>query len=256
MTLLKGNKNIKYSNGWALGFPDTSSALSDFAGQLRERNHAALWYHPQSMNAATLVAYASGSSGWGFFDADARFPKNITLKIVSRSSLPPLSSLPPIISPKPPLLSVPNQPAPIIEQANEHVTKPEDTIMQEALHEDHKVMEITVKAHTGDIAKVFQEHFEFTYNELAEVNISSKTDRHAHAFYLQFPDHAQAEFELMVLFLRKNKAVSYSSRNEDDWEKFTRTVQNGTVIVSTYFPTLSPLKRNGLVELIFLTYKQ
>lgn len=239
---MKGNKNIKHSNGWAIGFPDTTTALDGFAKQLRERDQVALWYHPQSMNANVLVAYATGSpSSWGFFDADARFPDNIKLKVVARSPLPPMDSLPPPLPP--PLPQLPYQPVILEEQATESTVQPEDTIMVESpMEEDPKLMKIMAEARSGsnNITKVFQEHFEFTYNELVEVNTFNKADRYARAFYLMFPENVQTEYELMVLFLRKNKAIIYSNRTEDDWEKFSGTAQNGTVLVSVtlYFQFL------------------
>ncbi|KAK2766217.1 hypothetical protein FQN54_007733 [Arachnomyces sp. PD_36] len=253
----KGYKNQKFSNGWVAGFPDTTPEVNDLANHLLESNQAALWYHPQSMNAAVLVTYAAGSSDWEFFDSDARFPREATLKVVARSPLPPMSSLPPPLSPKQPVLPpnppvlAPSQPIRLEEQQpDQPVMQLEDTIMQDAPEptDDSKVRDIIAEARKGDIAKVFRKHFEFTYNELAEVNTFSKTDRHAHAFYLNFPDHVQAEFELMSLFLKKNGTVIYSNRVADDWEKFSRTVRVGTVLFHREFREYEQMR--GLYDLL------
>lgn len=230
----KENNNTKYSNSWAVGFSDTTQALDDFARQLRERNQAALWYHPQSTSASVLVAYATGpSSGWDFLDIGGRFPENITLKIVARSSLPPMASLP-----SPP--SVLSRPVIMNDQVDRNIMQSEDPTTENApvdapVKENLKLMKIVAEALAGDIARVFREHFEITYNELAEVNTFDKTNRHAHAFYLVFPDHVKAEYELMVLFLQKYKTLIYSNRNEDDWDKFSRTIKSGTILVSILF---------------------
>jgi chromo domain-containing protein 1 len=117
-----------------------------------------------------------------------------------------------------------------------------DTSMTQAIADDVKSPSKPSIENTVDLDAFFREQFGVTYDLLASVNDSKKPTK-AEVFYLMFPKESevvQQEYELMYEYLKRHKAVTYSSRLPEDWERFARTIQKGVVLVSREDQKLIP----------------
>lgn len=92
-----------------------------------------------------------------------------------------------------------------------------------------------------DLDDYFRNVFKMTFDVLATNNGVEK--ERAQVFYLMFPPEntlAQDECGIIVEFLKKHGAVIFSSRLEEDWERFVRTINRGVVLVCfMYFDSSS-----------------
>ncbi|RHZ72359.1 hypothetical protein CDV55_106049 [Aspergillus turcosus] len=118
-----------------------------------------------------------------------------------------------------------------------HSTVTHDTSMTKSIADDVKSPSKPSIENTVDLDVFFREQFSVTYDLLASVNDAKKPTK-AQVFYLMFPAESevvQQEYELMHEFLKRHKAVTYSSRLPEDWERFARTIQKGVVLAHESF---------------------
>lgn len=83
-----------------------------------------------------------------------------------------------------------------------------------------------------DVNVFFRDVFKMPFDVLSAVNGAKEN---TNVFYLMCPGQdttVQAEREVILEFLKKNESVIYSSRLEEDWERFVRTLSQGVVLVS------------------------
>lgn len=83
-----------------------------------------------------------------------------------------------------------------------------------------------------DVDGYFSNVFKMTFDMLA-TSIGAEKGR-AQVFYLMCPPEntlAQDECGIIVEFLKNHEAVIFSSRLEEDWERFVRTINRGVVLV-------------------------
>lgn len=83
-----------------------------------------------------------------------------------------------------------------------------------------------------DVDDYFSSVFKITFDVFATNNGVEKG--RAQVFYLMCPPEntlAQDECGIIVEFLKKHEAVIFSSRLEEDWERFVRTINRGVVLV-------------------------
>ncbi|OAX82881.1 hypothetical protein ACJ72_02763 [Emergomyces africanus] len=225
-------QNIMFCSGWVIGYDDTSAAVNGMANYLRDNRLAALWYHPNEDISSVIVAFASDCPDWSFLNQTAEYP-SARLRIAVRSSLAPVSSLRPLSSKEAP------------EYGDEHNARtddshffmnpdPEQPVMQRDGNET-ALSKLLVGANGSmDIVSLFREQFDITYEELSIVN-TVKKERTARAFYLYFPPGVEAEFQLVLRFLKHYDMVAFSNRVDGDWEKFAKTATTGTVLFHQKF---------------------
>lgn len=90
-----------------------------------------------------------------------------------------------------------------------------------------------------DVDDYFRNVFKMTFDVLATNNGVEKG--RVKVFYLMCPPEnklAQDECGIIVEFLKKHEAVIFSSRLEEDWERFVRTINRGIVLVCFYALTV------------------
>jgi chromo domain-containing protein 1 len=221
--------NSKYANGWIIGFEDTTAAVNDMAQYLRERQLAALWYHPQEDVAVVLVAYAAGTSDWEFFDTNIPFPPAANLRVVARGFLPHVSTIRSAVAMESPTQS--SQPTRDKQLQGKAATEAEFT--ERAPPEDVHMADVEplpVDAGDIDIIAIFRDQFDITFDELSIAN-TDKKDNVARSFFLYFPEDVNAEYELVMHFLKQYNIVTFSNRLEGDWERFAGTMTTGTILV-------------------------
>lgn len=82
-----------------------------------------------------------------------------------------------------------------------------------------------------DMDVFFKNVFKMTFDVLAANNGPEKG--FAQVFYLMCPpeDAVQKECEVLIEFLKKHRAVIFSNRLDEDWERFARTINRGVVVV-------------------------
>ncbi|KAJ9405906.1 hypothetical protein DTO045G8_6417 [Paecilomyces variotii] len=94
-----------------------------------------------------------------------------------------------------------------------------DTEMKDSVMTDNSI----------DLDAIFSSQYGISFRELASVN-GSKSKTPAQVFYVWYPDGAEAEYQVLVEFLKRHKVVIYSNRLPEDWERFARTVSHGVVM--------------------------
>lgn len=92
-----------------------------------------------------------------------------------------------------------------------------------------KLQELSVENFDMDV--FFENVFKMTFDVLAANNGPEKG--FSQVFYLMCPpeDAVQKECEVLIEFLKKHRAVIFSNRLEEDWERFARTINRGVVVV-------------------------
>ena len=119
----------------------------------------------------------------------------------------------------------------------------DDQVHPDALHETenqepaptaqplvpHEPQELSVA--NFDMDAFFKNVFNMTFDVLAANNGPERGC--AQVFYLMCPpeDAVQKECEVLIQFLKKHRAVIFSNRLEEDWERFARTINRGVVVV-------------------------
>ncbi|KAF7588785.1 hypothetical protein BBP40_005216 [Aspergillus hancockii] len=106
-----------------------------------------------------------------------------------------------------------------------------------------KMQPRTVAEHPPDLDVIFQNRFGVTFEELATI---AEKGRLAGSFCVLFPpgsggiqNECQQECQLLVEFLKSHsndryKAIIYSNRTPEDWEKFTQA-RNGVTLIHESF---------------------
>ena len=97
--------------------------------------------------------------------------------------------------------------------------------------------ELPVKAHglsveNFDVNIFFKDVFKMSFDILSTTNGAKAGSE---VFYLMCPTQEptiQDECGVVIEFLKKNRAVIFSNRLEEDWERFVRTIHRGVVLVS------------------------
>lgn len=110
------------------------------------------------------------------------------------------------------------------------VSQQQPTKSNEPVSVQEKAQQLSVG--NFDVDDYFRDVFKMTFDMLATNNGVEKG--RAQVFYLMCPpDNASAQDEcgIMIEFLKKHKAVIFSSRLEEDWERFVRTINRGGVLV-------------------------
>ncbi|PYH99931.1 hypothetical protein BO71DRAFT_341857 [Aspergillus ellipticus CBS 707.79] len=90
---------------------------------------------------------------------------------------------------------------------------------------------------TADLKVLFKHSFGVSYEVLVNVNAVDRVQV-AEAFFLMFPQGSGAlhqEFLTLQAFLKTRNPVIYSCYQQDDWEKFARTVTVGVVLFHESF---------------------
>lgn len=83
-----------------------------------------------------------------------------------------------------------------------------------------------------DVDTFFKDVFKMSFDILSTTN---GVKAGSEVFYLMCPTQeptVQDERGVVVEFLKKNRAVIFSNRLEEDWERFVRTINRGVVLVS------------------------
>lgn len=231
--------NTTYANGFCIGFEDTAPALSDMTRYLRERDLAALWYHPEEEAQLVLVAYPAGSPIWSFLDNNVPVNSTQGLRVVARGTLPPFSSIgrvwPPIMEPQP--AEPPSFPAEMSNENSHHVDGVLHTTPDHSPLTPHMPLppqnSDALSVENFDIVELFREKYGIGFQELSKVKTKKGAER-VRAFYLHFPDKSEGinnEFRLVEHFLERHNIKAFSNRQSGDWERFVTTATSGTILV-------------------------
>lgn len=93
-----------------------------------------------------------------------------------------------------------------------------------------KLYELSVE--NFDVDDFFRNVFKMSFDILSATNGGRAGPE---VFYLMCPTQdkaVEAECGVVIEFLKKNKAVIFSNRLEEDWERFVRSINRGVVLVS------------------------
>lgn len=208
--------------GWIEGFDDTEPMIYDLGEMLRKNELVGILY-PDSPSQDVLLVYSPRSPVSDFL-ADDRCPDTAFLSIAVRNALAPITRLERGAHvPKPanfcepvPFPQAPSSPAPL----GDAPPQPQSNPVTEGL--SHR-----------DLDALFKSQFKITFNELATAHDSR--GRVERVFYLMFPNDSgpvQSEYELVKAFLKSDgrDPTIYTSRDPEDWKKFTEATR-GIVLV-------------------------
>ncbi|KAL1848092.1 hypothetical protein Plec18170_008267 [Paecilomyces lecythidis] len=264
------SKNMKFCNGWIEGYSYNVPRIAELAKTLRDGNLVGICYLESVGVQNVLLVYATESREWEFLNGKEYVRPNVSLRVAARGPLPPISELRnlPVIEPSarshPALLAEEQSPAtatthsgpPIHDKPcppalnvvtselggntaqstmglSESASRsPQNTGSALTAHpqstEDIEMKDVSMAENLIDLDAILSQ-YDITFRNLATVN-GSKSKTLAQVFYIWYPESAEAEYQVLVEFLKRHKVVTYSNRLPEDWERFARTVSHGVVI--------------------------
>ncbi|RWQ91849.1 hypothetical protein C8Q69DRAFT_408795 [Paecilomyces variotii] len=223
-------KNAKFCNGWVEGYSYNTRYISEMAKTLRDGSLVGICYLNTVGTKNVLLAYATGSAEWDFLNENGYIKPGVSLRIAARAPLPPISELRRLPTIKTSTASQPVLPTEgptsvTVDTPSGPVTMREDP----QFNKDTEMKDSVMTDNSIDLDAIFSSQYSISFRELASVN-GSKSKTPAQVFYVWYPDSAEAEYQVLVEFLKRHKVVIYSNRLPEDWERFARTVSHGVVM--------------------------